>query len=98
MPALIAKLVAQPGKRDDLVAVLTKMLPAVQEEPGTLTYIMHTCEAQPDAVIFYESYADADAMKAHSRSDAMRAAGKEMAGILAGAPEITVLEEIARKA
>jgi quinol monooxygenase YgiN len=97
MPAVIAKLVAQPGKRDELVGVLTELLHAVENEPGTLTYIMHTCEAEPDAVYFYETYADDAAKEAHGKSDAMRTAGKALAAILAGRPEITSLEEIARK-
>lgn len=97
MPAIVAKLVAQPGKRDELVEVLKGMLPAVQAEAGTLTYIMHTCAAEPDAVYFYETYADDAALAAHSKSDAMKAAGPALAQVLAGRPQITVLEEIARK-
>ena len=41
-PAIIAKITAQPGRRDELVAALQAMVDAVAEEPGTVQYVLHT--------------------------------------------------------
>lgn len=86
--AIIATLTAQPGRRDDLIEVIASMFDAVGQEDGTEVYALHTVDDEPDKVVFYELYADGDALKAHSRSDAMKAAGPAFAGVLAGAPEI----------
>jgi len=95
--AVVAKLTAQPGKRDELVAALKALLDATQSEPGTLVYAMHTSHNDDNDVWFYERYAGQDAFKAHSTSDAMKSVGPALAGLLAGAPEITLLTPVAAK-
>ena len=39
--AMIAKLTAADGKRDELAAVLEKIFPAVEQEAGTEAYVLH---------------------------------------------------------
>jgi quinol monooxygenase YgiN len=95
--AIVAKLTAQPGKRDELVNALKALLDATQSEPGTLIYAMHASHNDDNDVWFYERYADHDAFKAHSSSDAMKAVGPTMMNLLAGAPEITILTPVAAK-
>lgn len=95
--AVFATLTAQPGRRDDLIEVITSMFDAVGGEEGTEIYALHTVESDPDKVMFYELYSDADALKAHSRSEAMKAAGPKFAGVLAGAPEIVVTSPVQAK-
>jgi quinol monooxygenase YgiN len=83
--ALFAKFKAAHGKLDELVAALQPLLDHVGAEPGTEVYAMHTAD---DAVWFYEVYKDEDAFKAHSGSDAMKAAFGRTAGLTEGRPEI----------
>lgn len=66
----IAKFYAKPGQRDALVAALRPMFEQVKSEPGTLLYMMHTSQAEPDAVWFYERYADAAAFEHHRTTPA----------------------------
>lgn len=54
--AVIVKLTAQPGKRDELATAFKVMLDAVQSEPGTLTYILHSDNGEEDVLWFYELY------------------------------------------
>ena len=86
--AVIAKITAKPGSRDQVVAVLAEMVQAVNNEPGTLTYAMHTQADDDVTVWFYERYSDAAALATHGSSDAMKASGPKLAGLLAGRPEI----------
>lgn len=86
--AVVAKLIAAEGKRDDLVNALKPLLDAVQEEPGTLAYGLHTANDDANVVLFYELYEDDAALGAHSGSAAMKAVGPTLAGLLGGAPEI----------
>src|SRR3954471_17847755 len=58
--AILAKLTAQPGKRDELVEALGPLVEAVDQEPGTELYVLHTSATEPDVVWFYELYTDQD--------------------------------------
>ena len=71
--AAVAKLTAQPGKRDELVAAFKPLLDAVGEEEGTLLYVLHVSHHDDDTIWFYEQYTDNDALAAHSTSPAMKA-------------------------
>ena len=96
-PALIAKMTARDGRRDELVAVLQELVAAVEAEPGTLQYALNLSTTEPEVVYFYEIYADADGVAAHAGSAAMKAAGAAMGELLAGRPELQRLELIAGK-
>jgi quinol monooxygenase YgiN len=94
---IIAKMTAKEGQRDALVAALQPLLDAVKDEPGTEIYAMHTDTAVPEVVWFYELYTDQDAMIAHGTSDTMKAAGAQLAELLAGRPELNFLAPEAAK-
>ena len=90
--SLIAKLTAKEGKRDELLKVLRGLEVTVESEPGTLVYAVNASTTAPDEVWFYELYADNDALAAHRGSAAMKEAGAAFADLLAGRPEMFVLE------
>lgn len=96
-PAIIAKITAQPGKRDDLVAALQAMVDATADEPGTVEYILHTDDADADLVWFYERYADGAAVEAHRTSDAMKAVGLAVRDLAAARPELTMVTVVSGK-
>ena len=56
--AVFARIPAQPGKRDELVKAMQAAIDNANTEEGTLTYILHTDDKEPDAVFFYEIYTD----------------------------------------
>jgi quinol monooxygenase YgiN len=93
--AVLAKLVAAPGKRDDLVAVLSAQVALVNDEAGTEVYALHT--AGDDDVWFYELYTNDDAFAFHGTTDAIKALGPKLAGLLAGRPEIIKLQPVVAK-
>jgi len=95
--AVVAKLTAQPGKRDELVAVLSEVVASAAGEPGTEVYSMNTDKSEADVVWFFELYADDAALAAHSGSDAMKTAGPKLAGLVAGRPELHLLEPVVGK-
>lgn len=95
--AVIAKLTARSGRRDELVAALAPLSEAVEGEEGTQIYAVHLDAGDADVVWFYELYTDQDALAAHSGSEAMKAAGGALGELLAGAPEITLLSPVRAK-
>ena len=95
--AVIAKMTAKEGRRDELVKVLQELVDATESEPGTLFYAMNTSGTSPEDVWFYEVYRDNDALGAHGGSETMKKAGGALADLLAGRPELHLLELVSGK-
>ena len=97
-PALLAKLTAKEGQRDDLLAVIADLgMRNVSGEPGTEIYAAHKDAGDENVVWFYEMYTDQDALTAHGTSDAMKEFGKATGQFMAGRPELIFLEPVAAK-
>jgi quinol monooxygenase YgiN len=86
---IFTRLQARPGGRDELVAAFDALHAAVSSEPGTTVFAMHVAADDPDVVLFYEAYADDDALARHREGDAVREIVPHLTALLAGAPEIT---------
>jgi quinol monooxygenase YgiN len=95
--AMVAKMTAVEGKRDELVEVLDRLLEAVAGEEGTEVYALHLDAADADVVWFYELYTDMDALTAHGGSEAMQAVGPDLTALLAGRPELIFLTPVRAK-
>ncbi len=95
--AVLARIPAQPGRRDELIEKLQQAIDNARGEEGTKLYILHTNDKDPDAVLFYELYADYDAFVAHGTSDAFKALGASLRDVAGGRPEITMLTPVAGK-
>jgi len=96
-PAILARLISKPGERDALTTVLEKLVAAVEDEPGTLRYILHHDAKEADVVWFYELYESQEAFEAHSKSETMAALGPELAPLVGGRAELTFLSVVGGK-
>ena len=52
--ALLAKFTAKEGKGDELIAAFGPLLEQVENEPGTLLYLMNRSQDDPDQFWFSE--------------------------------------------
>ena len=97
MITVVAKLQANPGKEDELRAVLTEMVGNVKaNEAGAVTsYSLHVSDTDPTLFLFYEQYSSAEALAAHGKTDHMRAMGAKLGGLLAGRPVIERYTQLA---
>ena len=95
--AALVRVPAKPGKRDELVAALQAAIDNANTEDDTRLYIVHTNDADPDAVLFYELYTNEAAMVAHGTSDAFKAIGASLRDVAGGRPEITRLTPVIGK-
>ncbi len=94
---VVARLRAAKGKGDALAALLIEQCGVIlKSEPGCLVYRIHRGADDPDAFVFYESYADEAALDAHRRSPHLTAFRKrrEEAGLLDGPVEVSVLRAL----
>jgi quinol monooxygenase YgiN len=81
--SMFARLVAQDGKGDDLVAAFEDLFRQVEDEPGTELYVLNRSSSDPNVFWFYELYADGDALAAHAGSEAMQKAATVFGPLLA---------------
>ena len=95
--SLIAKLTAADGKSADLEKVLHDVCAAADEEDGLTVYSAHRANDAEGVFYFFELYEDGDALKVHGKGDGMKAAMGKFGGLLAGAPEITMMTPVAAK-
>ena len=93
--AVIAKLVAADGKREELQARLTEHFQRVQGEEGTLVFSWQVDFRNPDAFWAYEVYAGREALAAHAEWAA--GAVEEMAELLASPPEVSFCRPLMAK-
>ena len=93
MPSVIANLKVKEDKIEEAKKFLKELSEeTLANEPGTLVYTVHQRADDPTAFVFYEKYESEEAFKIHGKNLASKGAG--FAGILAGAPEIIMLEEV----
>jgi quinol monooxygenase YgiN len=96
---IVATLKAADGKADALQAVLTQMVSDVKtnEAGRALAYSLHTKDGEPGTFLFYEQYADDDAVAAHGKTDHMRTMGRAIRdqGLVDGAPVIERYTKVA---
>jgi len=93
MPSVVATLKVKEDKIEEAKEFLGKLVAEVlASEPGTEAYILHQRRDDPTIFVAYERYADEEALKTHAQNVASHGAG--LAAILAGAPEILVVDEI----
>jgi quinol monooxygenase YgiN len=68
MISFAVRLKFAPEDRDDVVETLRQLATASRQEPGCVSYIPHHIEGDPDTVLIYEQYKDAQALAAHQES------------------------------
>ena len=74
MTGILARFKIQPGKEDAAFALFRDTAAKVQAaEPGTLVYLFFRTKTDPQEIVVFEVYADADARKTHNTSEIMKA-------------------------
>jgi quinol monooxygenase YgiN len=95
--SIIAKITAQPGKRDELATAMKELVEAVRQEQGTLQYILNADNKNEDVLWMWELYEDAAALEHHSGTDAFKAFGAKVGHLFAGRPELYRMTPLAGK-
>jgi len=95
--AVVARIPAAPGKRDELAKALQMALDNAADEPGTTFYILHEDSKDADALWMYELYTDQAALDAHQASDGFKALGPAITPFLGGRPELTFMTPLGGK-
>ncbi|MBB5916194.1 quinol monooxygenase YgiN [Nocardia transvalensis] len=95
MIAVIAELTVQDGKGAELESVVADLVQQIeQNEPGNREYRLVRSKSDPNSYRIFELYDNDEALEFHGKSDHFRAAGKNLAPLLAGAPKIEYFDAV----
>lgn len=89
---VIAYVSCQPGRRDNLVALLTDLQDASRRDEGCLRYGFSSRIEDPEAFVAVEEWASQEALAAHLREPHIADFARRAPALLAGAPEVTAHE------
>lgn len=90
---LIATIRLKEGSMEKVKEALKEIVPKIKEsEPGCLHYIPHTVKGEDNLIVFYEVYADSNALKIHNEN--LRKNTAKLAPFLEGGAEVKVCFEI----
>jgi quinol monooxygenase YgiN len=94
MLGLIAKLPVKEDKIDEAIAAFKELMVDVAKEEGTLAYTMNRSQAEPNTLVIMERYKDKAALDAHGSAPYFKEFMKKTPALLAGKPEITIMDEL----
>ena len=92
---IVATMKIQEGKNAEFEAFFTELAKQVRaNEPGNIAYQLTKSRKDPQEYKVLELYTDQDAVTAHGQTDYFKAAGPKFAGVLAGRPDVELLDGI----
>ncbi len=95
MISVIAKIPIQDGKVDEFTEAFKEIAAGVATEEGNFLYSLSFSKKEPNMAVIMERYQDKEALGLHSESDHYKTFGGKIAGLVAGAPEVVIMREIA---
>jgi quinol monooxygenase YgiN len=94
MLGLIANIPVQEGKVEEAIEMFRGLMVKVAEEEGTLSYTLNRSNNDPNILVVMERYKDKAALDFHASTRHFKEFSSRLPAILAGKPEINVLEEV----
>jgi quinol monooxygenase YgiN len=71
--SVVATITAKKGRGEEIIAAFDSAKDAVASEPGTLLYVLHRNQSNPDVFYVTELYEDQAALDAHMSGAAVAA-------------------------
>lgn len=85
---VVSIMTAKAGKLDALNTALQKLSDTTHTEKGVIEYFFIQHQEQPNVVISYEKWQDAEAEAAHWQTPHLKQAQVELQGVLAEEPKV----------
>jgi quinol monooxygenase YgiN len=95
MIAVIAKIPFKEEKFNEALEAFKLLLAEVAKEEGTLYYTLNVSKEAPQTIVVMERYRDKEAFKVHSSTSHFNAFFAQAGEMMAGKPEIILLQELA---
>ena len=92
---LLATITIHEGKNEEFEEAFLDLTELVRaNEPGNVLYALHRSPTNPQGYKVMEQYDSPEALDAHGKTDYFREANKRLAGMVAAAPEIEILDAV----
>jgi len=91
---LVVKLPLQEGKAAAFTEAFKEIAKGVATEEGNLLYSLSFAANAPDTAVIMERYTDQAALTAHSRADYFKEFNKAVGSLVAGRPDMMIMEEV----
>jgi quinol monooxygenase YgiN len=88
---VVATIVPLAEHRDEVIAAFKQTIEQVHGEDGCELYALNEAA---DRLIMIEKWASPEALRVHGKAAALTALGPRLAGKVAGAPEVIVLQQV----
>ena len=95
MIVLSAVLKAKEGKEAELEVALRAMICAVQQEEGTVEYVLHRAQNNSSQFFFYEKYLDQQSFDSHNSTSYFKELFSLLPSLIDGEPQVELYEDIA---
>lgn len=93
----ILQMTARPGKRDDVLQILTHYARTLDGEPGTTLFAVSLDPNDENMVWVWEEFASGAAVQAHFQHDFFRALQLELGELLAEPASVRPLAPVVRR-
>lgn len=91
-----ATITLDPEKADKAIAALKKLVAGVKEkEPGVVAYICNRSLSNPNEIMFFEIYENAEATRIHGKTDHMREFQASASDYLVGKMKVAPYSQVA---
>lgn len=94
MISLVVKIPLKEGKAAEFTEAFKEVAAGAATEEGNMLYSLSFAKNAPDTAVIMERYTDQDALTFHSQTDHYKAFGPKIGGLVAGAPDMMVMEEV----
>jgi quinol monooxygenase YgiN len=94
MICLIATLIAQPGKANEVLAELQTLVAHTIQEEGNVQYVLHQDPQDEHLFVFYEQFRDQAAFDAHAQQPYIAAFSAKAKALLVKPGELRFLKPI----
>jgi quinol monooxygenase YgiN len=79
--AACVRIVAKPGRSDDMLDLLTRMAELAARDDGTEIWAVHRGRRGSEEFFLYELFRDRPAFDVHQRNEALNALGRQLADL-----------------
>lgn len=92
---LLATITVQEGKNAEFEKAFLELIEQVRaNEPGNIFYVLNRSTSDPQVYKVMEQYESAEALDVHANAAHFHEANKVLGTLVAGAPEIEILEAV----
>lgn len=86
---------SRPGLEHVVREVLEPLVPSALLEPGCLKYTLHVDRDDPCKFVFFESWADREALETHLATPASKELAVKLESLLVQPASLTLLQQLA---